>query len=226
MSAIIYLLTNTINGKQYVGQTRRGLDARWQEHCRYAHKGAPQHLYNAIRKYGSDSFTQEILEDLGEATNEYINEREMYWVNEKMSCIQGYNMTEGGGGTSGWIRTKEWREKVSAAKAGKNHHMYGKKHTEETKAKISAGITGDKNPNYGKPMSMEQRRKLSHDRTGEKSVWYGRKHTEETKAKIRESQKGRPKTEAHKAKLSDARKLYNRLKCIIAPEAKINTITV
>ena len=31
--AYIYLITNKINGKQYVGKTENTIDERWREHC-------------------------------------------------------------------------------------------------------------------------------------------------------------------------------------------------
>ena len=135
MSAIIYLLTNTINGKQYVGQTSVGLDERWRRHCRYARRGNPQYLCRAIRKYGPDAFTREILEH---TTVEDVNVREIYWISELKTLEHGYNMTEGGEGMRGWVPSEETRAKLRAAKSGENNPFYGKKLSPESIAKRTA----------------------------------------------------------------------------------------
>lgn len=112
MAAIIYLLTNTVNGKQYVGQTSMGLDWRWRQHCTDARCSSTAHLHKAIRKYGPDAFIREILEH---TTTEDVNAREVYWIAELKSKEMGYNMTEGGGGMRGLIPTTETRNKRSVS---------------------------------------------------------------------------------------------------------------
>jgi hypothetical protein len=49
----IYLITNTVNGKVYVGKTIGELRRRWSQHIKVAKKGSPTHFSNAIRKYRS-----------------------------------------------------------------------------------------------------------------------------------------------------------------------------
>lgn len=51
---IVYMATNTVNGKRYVGVTKRGLKARKERHlylARIGDKGCNR-LYDAIRAYG------------------------------------------------------------------------------------------------------------------------------------------------------------------------------
>ena len=90
MEIKIYLITNRINGKQYVGQTSRSLKRRFYEHSR--HKSA---IGKAIKKYGRENFTIETI-DVCE-TFEMANEREQYWI-AFYGCVapNGYNLTEGG----------------------------------------------------------------------------------------------------------------------------------
>ena len=47
----IYLVTNKIDGKKYVGQTiRKDINKRWREHCNILEKQS-SYFYNALVKY-------------------------------------------------------------------------------------------------------------------------------------------------------------------------------
>ena len=60
----VYLITNQISGKKYVGITKRGYMKRFQEHISYATKSNRHSLlYEDIRKFGVESFTVSLLED-------------------------------------------------------------------------------------------------------------------------------------------------------------------
>lgn len=58
MSIGIYKISNKINGKSYIGQSVH-IERRWQEHCLPSANSA---IAKAIRKYGKDNFSFEILE--------------------------------------------------------------------------------------------------------------------------------------------------------------------
>ena len=53
---IIYLATNTVNGKRYVGLTRGTLSNRWAQHVSIARRKPRSYLHRAIAKYGADVF--------------------------------------------------------------------------------------------------------------------------------------------------------------------------
>lgn len=53
---LIYLVTNRVNGKEYVGQTRRPLRVRKSNHLRDARNGFKGVFNDAIRKYSPSSF--------------------------------------------------------------------------------------------------------------------------------------------------------------------------
>lgn len=95
----IYLITNTINGLQYVGQSI-DMVQRWSQHKSTA-KNVKEtaDLYQAMRKYGIENFTFKILE---ECDKSQLNEREIYWINYYDTFYHGYNMTHGGQGSYGW----------------------------------------------------------------------------------------------------------------------------
>ena len=62
---IIYLITNNLNKKVYIGKTIRSLQTRWSEHLRDMHNPQKDNkLYRAMNKYGSDNFIIEILKYL------------------------------------------------------------------------------------------------------------------------------------------------------------------
>ena len=45
--------------------------------------------------------------------------------------------------------------------SGKNHPLYGKKHTQESREKMSEALSGENHPNYGKKFSEDRRKKMS-----------------------------------------------------------------
>lgn len=97
----IYCYTNKINGKKYVGQTNN-IERRKREHKSVSFNvKSPQYkdlFHQKIREYGIDNFNFEILETIDSENQEYIDEREIYWIKEKRSFVQenGYNLTLGG----------------------------------------------------------------------------------------------------------------------------------
>ena len=101
--AYIYKITNTINGKAYVGQTIYSLEKRFTDHVsdstRSSHRKRP--LYKAMLKYGKSAFTIEVIEELP-ADAELLNCREIYWIAKLHTFCKdplgpGYNATLGGG---------------------------------------------------------------------------------------------------------------------------------
>lgn len=64
----LYIATNTINGKRYVGLTARSIADRWIQHRRDAHAGSQQPLQIAIAKFGEKSF---VLKHVASATTPF-----------------------------------------------------------------------------------------------------------------------------------------------------------
>jgi len=92
------------------------------------------------------------------------------------------NMTNGGEGTSGSLRSDETRKRMSDANRGKNHPNYGKTASEETRKRMSDAHKGENHPNYGKTASEETRKRMSEA---------SKNPSEETRRKISEASKGR-----------------------------------
>lgn len=96
--AYIYKITNTINGKIYIGQTVQNIKNRWRQHINDAYTESKcAHLHAAIRKYGEDNFNIEVVEL---CPQELLDEREIYWIKEFDTVNTGYNLTSGGRGTN------------------------------------------------------------------------------------------------------------------------------
>lgn len=88
----IYKIQNLIDGKIYIGQSVH-IQARFNQHKNEAKNGNTRPLYNAIRKYGIENFSFEVIE---ECSKEKLNEREIYWIKKYDSFHNGYNLTPGG----------------------------------------------------------------------------------------------------------------------------------
>lgn len=91
----IYKITNNINNKIYIGQSRN-IQSRFNAHkTRPFNKNSDEYnkrLYVSIRKYGLDNFSFEIIE---ECSIEELNKKENYWINYYNSNNReyGYNQT-------------------------------------------------------------------------------------------------------------------------------------
>jgi hypothetical protein len=109
----VYKVTNKLNSKVYVGITNQGFKQRWYKHCSDSIRGSEFPLHNAIRKYGVDNFSIEVLEICN--TSEELKSREQYWIsilNSKVISNLGYNVTDGGDGTFGVKHSDETKEKI------------------------------------------------------------------------------------------------------------------
>lgn len=158
----VYVATNKVNGKQYVGKTIFNFENRKLRHARSALADTSFKFHSAIRKHGLDSFDWMIVfESLNE--NELF-EAEKRWIKHLNTFSDGYNMTFGGEGTSGLVRsfTEKRNENVSKSLKGrklssshkesisKNHPRKNKHLSNEHKEKIRIS-------NIGKKRSKAQR---------------------------------------------------------------------
>tara|TARA_Y100000589_G_C27191185_1_gene644897 strand:+ start:3319 stop:4569 length:1251 start_codon:yes stop_codon:yes gene_type:complete len=97
-NGIIYLVTNKTTQKKYVGQTIDILEERWKGHLEAANSKTNKNklsLQTAIRKYGENDFSIEII-DKG-STLVDLEQKEIFWIKAHGTLApEGYNLNKGG----------------------------------------------------------------------------------------------------------------------------------
>lgn len=194
----LYIHTNKINGKQYVGITSREPSKRWNNGKAYINDNT--YFGNAIQKYGWDNFEHAIIFNQC-LTEQEAKEKEKEYIHKlNTKSPNGYNLTLGGEGKTGWIPSQSTREIWSKQRKG-NKSTLGYHHTEETKKTLSV-----KHKKENLPSEAIQRYR-------EKAIlrWknpeYRIKQIEKVKEGISKSDKiyGRKMSEKQKRILADAR---------------------
>lgn len=205
---IIYIATNIINGKSYIGKTIQTLKQRKQSHIRYAKEGGMGVFLSALRKYGIENFKWEILCEC---------DKDILGITETMKIIvhnshyidgYGYNMTYGGEGCLGYKHSEIARKKISKSKIGQNNPMYNKttigfsghSHTEESKKNISKNLSKS-----WKALSKNDKEKRLKEFTDNRG-------TEESRKKLSKSLMGHESSIERNKKISESLKRYNMLK--------------
>lgn len=183
----VYLITNNLNQKRYVGKTNN-LQVRWKHHK--CDRRGRSYIGRAIRKYGASNFNFTVLDS-------YPNEEEAYrgevsWISHFQSnqSDQGYNLDSGGVG--GKRASEETRRKQSLAHKGvpRPSEVIAKLHSPEARRKVAEA-------NQGKVRSESTKRKISEAHLGRPKSPIS---VERSAAKHR----GKPVSEEHRAKLSVA----------------------
>lgn len=174
---VVYCHTNIMNNKKYIGITCQETSQRFRNGKGY--KSSP-HFYNAIKAYGWDGFTHEILAENLSEDEAKSKEIELIAKHKTTNPEFGYNITPGGDGCSGadnpWFgkhhteetrkrmsemrtgipKTKEWKRKIGESNKGK-------KVSDEARQKMRenhADFTGENNPRYGTKLSKDHIDKL------------------------------------------------------------------
>ena len=202
----IYKITNTVNGKAYIGQTIQKLENRIKHHLN-GNSGSVI-LKRAIDKYGCNAFTIEVLHEVLDFALDDLEKEEIKRCNTLSP--DGYNLESGGNthkkpsletrkkmseAKKGQKPSLETRKKMSKARKGNtnakgNTSMLGKKHSAEARRKMSEA----QRKRFSKP---EERQKLSEAHKGKKlSAEHRQKlsrrtHSPETRKKMSESHKKR-----------------------------------
>lgn len=226
----IYLTTNCVNGKIYIGRHEFLEDKKRNAN----YKGSGTIFKKALKKYGKENFRREILR-LCETLHE-LNIWEHVYIKKYHSQDPtiGYNIADGDVNSSEYNPAKlpEVREKISETlkkkyecgeidkekikHCGINHPMFGKHHSEESKnknsesKKRSIALLG--HPLSGTHCSPETKRKIS-----ESNKRYAQTHREELSERAKKAialyghpMKGKHHSEETKLKISEKAKKINR----------------
>jgi len=183
---IIYRVTNTRNGKVYIGQTGGTLAERWKRHIQGARQGIRSRFYNAIRKHGSDAFVIEQIDS--SLLNGKTDRLERMYIKRygSMNPEVGYNITPGGDGAGrgaehpsfgkpgpnlGRTFSEAVRQKARLRQLGKprteaqkravSGKLTGTVRSSETRERQAAAKRGSKNPMFGTTFSQSHRDRLS-----------------------------------------------------------------
>lgn len=186
---VVYKIQNLNDGKIYIGKTTKTLKMRIAGHIS---NNRNYYIDNAIKKHAIEAFDVSIVEEC--STLDKLNEREKYWI-KFYDCKypNGYNCTDGGEGTPGYVPTTELRALWSTIRTGRRH-------SDKTRQKMS-------DSHKGHSVSNETRIKISERTTG-KVV------SSESRLKMSKSHTGVPLSETHKAHLSATAKNKRRVRCI------------
>jgi hypothetical protein len=198
----IYRTLNRANEKLYIGQTVQELRRYLRGDVTSAALDADgsrqhrkPHLYNAIRKWGSNNF------DIQQILTTPDKERADWWeqffilILETQNPVIGYNIAAGGSGSFGYERviSDEQKEKLRIAGTGR-------KQSEETKAKRIATMTTS-----GKmAKSPEWRQAISEGKMGKKPKPF----TDEHKRHMSEAGMGHFVSEETRKKQSESMKAF------------------
>lgn len=204
---VVYRVRNLIDGKHYVGVTRRGLGRREHEH-RYSARKADSNslLHRAMRKYGEENFAFEIVMDFdGDYARAMLYEAELV-EKEKPA----YNLVPGGLNKVGPVHPETRARMRDSHLGGTNslkgkkrppsyvHPRKGKKAKPETVAKMRA-YAKSKWPPKPEPTPEERAARRAEISRRAKEKWAGKpgpmtgkKHTPEALEKMSAAKKGKP----------------------------------
>ena len=161
----IYIITCMITGKSYIGKTVGKIRQRVMHHLNGNTPGCAA-LHSAIKKYGKENFTWDILHE--NVIPELLSMFEMEAIKTHNTLSpNGYNLTAGG--ETGFQSEETIQKRTETLKA--NPPMKGKKHTPEARRRMSEARTGSKRTletrqkqseaAKGHPVSEETRLKIS-----------------------------------------------------------------
>lgn len=203
---VIYKITNTINGKVYIGQTTRKFNDRYsakgtgmervynyhKKYSRYNNK-YNDHLLFSIEKYSISSFVLDKEIDYA-FSKEELNIKEKTWIRYYNSDKWefGYNKNNGGNNAKPNKNTIEKLKKsLTGREFSKEHILHLKEYQRNRPKSHNYNISKSKK---GKPSTFKGKHlpnsaklilsKYAKERTGEKNSFYGKHHTRETLNKI------------------------------------------
>jgi hypothetical protein len=183
----VYLTTNLINGKQYIGDHSIAINERY-------YIGSGLAFKSATKKYKEENFFKEILEWYS-TKKEAFDAQEKYIKKYNTLVPNGYNISPTGGNRVRGCHSEETKQKIKQANTGK-------KRTKETKLKLSLNRKNKTyNEIYGEIKGNEIREQHS-EWLKKYSPLKGKRISEKHKKILSESNKGKTLSKEHQEKLN------------------------
>lgn len=213
----IYITTNNINNRKYIGQKKVDKNGKWKNYL-----GSGKSFKQALDKYGKENFAREIVAYAHSADE--LNRLEEKYV-KKYNAVNDrryYNLVNGGGTVTGMKLSEEAKKKLSIRFSGKGNYFYGrrffkkdnsfygKKHSQKSKKQMSDSHKGEipwnkgkvnvysentlekmREAKLGKKLSESHKANIRRAQNGENHPMFGKRHSAETKKKISEANKGK-----------------------------------
>jgi group I intron endonuclease len=215
----VYMHTNKINNKVYIGQTGKSVSDRWGKggsgYLKRRKDGSYfQPLFaRAIIKYGWGNFEHIVFVECLSKSDACHIEKLLIAMYKSNNSMYGYNLSSGGeSGSAGIVMSDEQKRKISKARkkcwedeqyrlnqieshkwqTGENHPFYGKHHTEETRMQLSQKAKERFSDSTNHPFYGK------HIFVGDDNPFYGKTHSEESRQKISEANNGKNNGRARK----------------------------
>ncbi|MDA3780491.1 MAG: hypothetical protein PF487_09795 [Bacteroidales bacterium] len=155
--AIVYLITNNINGKKYIGLDKKN-------NPKYFDSGVL--IKQSIKKYGKEHFKKTIIEECDESQ---VYDREKFWITFycAVKSKEYYNLSEGGKGGNKLNNPKsleKWEKnrpdiiKFNMKRKGKSYEEFYGNNAEIEKEKRRLGQTGKRYDKKSKKKMSESRK--------------------------------------------------------------------
>lgn len=138
MTCGIYMILNSIDGKAYVGKSKK-IEARFRSHKWALNKSicvkdCNRYLYNSVKKYGIENFKFIVIEVL-ENDDKTLSERELFWMIALDTINYGYNLRLDS--SSGMVVHEKTRKLMSEITKGSSNPNFNNKWSESQKLKMS-----------------------------------------------------------------------------------------
>jgi group I intron endonuclease len=138
----VYAITNTLNSKIYIGQTKSPKNRKGRHWFEGKKPNSKNHLYRAMYQHGLDNFRFEIIE---ECSISEVDDRERYWISYYDSCHpeKGYNKESGGNLGKNKILTEEDKRRIYCKERSQkiSQSLKGRKLSDEHKKAVSKGVS-------------------------------------------------------------------------------------
>ena len=215
MYGYVYIVTNKLSGKIYIGKKTGKFDPKYL--------GSGRYIKNAIRKYGSSNFQVSVIEYANDLSD--LNNKEIYWINYyRTNNFDMYNISSGGDGGNTYLNLNE-EDRLARLEKLRNNGYFSTLSKEQYDEMIKKAIItkrkrakergywytdqARKNMSEGqkhkRPFTEDEKFDIIKRRT-ETRKRNGYRHSKETIEKIRKSNSGKTRSDAFKQRLSTVRK--------------------